>query len=538
MEILFSSIDYKDPVWIAVAFIFGFAARWGGLPPLVGFLVAGFTLKYLGAEGGEFLNEMADVGVTLLLFTIGLKLRVKELLKAEIWGVTLIHIISVCSISTLCILLLRETGLPLFRDLNLVSALMIGLALSFSSTVFVVKVLEDRGDFLSKYGRLAIGILIIQDIAAVVFIGVSDAKIPSVWATLLLLLIVIGRPVLIKLLEKVGHGELLVLFGLVLGLGGASLFAVVDLKPDLGALVFGLLLASHPKSEELAKALFSIKELFLVGFFLSIGMAGLPNGEIMIAVAGLSIALVFKSGLFYLLLTRFRVRARPATVAALILGNYSEFGLIVAVIAVSQGWLTQEWLVAMAVLVASSFVISSMVNNYSDELYIRFRNYLKKFETSQRLSGDEDMDLKGIQILVCGMGRVGIGAYDHLIQEGKENVLGLDFDIQVVEQQFIEGRKSCLTNAASPDFWSRLDINTNEVERVLLCAPNLHTNIVTAQLARSWGFKGYITAVTRYPDEETALLEAGVDAVFNIYAEAGAGLAQSGQEIIATAETS
>jgi predicted Kef-type K+ transport protein len=538
MEILFSSIDYKDPVWIAVAFIFGFAARGIGLPPLVGFLMAGFTLNYLGAKGGEFLNEMADVGVTLLLFTIGLKLRVKELLQAEIWGVTLIHVVSISAISTLSILLIREMGLPLFKDLNLVSALMIGFALSFSSTVFVVKVLEDRGDFLSKYGRLAIGILIVQDIAAVVFIGISDAKIPSVWAAPLLLLIVVGRPVLIKLLEKVGHGELLVLFGLVLGLGGATLFTVVDLKADLGALVFGILLASHPKSEELAKALFSIKELFLVGFFLSIGMAGLPTAEILIAVAVLSIALLFKSGLFFLLLTRFRVRARPAAIAALILGNYSEFGLIVVIVAVSQAWLTQEWLVAMAVLVACSFVLSSIVNNNTDELYIRFRNHLKKFQTAQRLKDDEDMDLTGVRILVCGMGRVGMGAYDHLIQEGEVNVLGLDFDVQVVEQQSKKGRKTCLTNAASPDFWSRLDVNSNEIERVLLCAPNLHTNTITAQLARSWGYKGYITAVTRYPDEEDTLTEAGVDAVFNIYAEAGAGLAQSGQNISTATESS
>jgi len=537
MENLFSSIDYKDPIWIAVAFAFGLVGRSVGLPPLVGFLVAGFTLNYLGAEGGEFLNEMADLGVTLLLFTVGLKLRVRELLRTEVWGVTVIHMIIVSAISTMSVLFAREIGLPLFRDLDLVSALLLGFGLSFSSTVFVVKILEDRGEFLSQYGRLAIGILIIQDLAAVIFIGISDAKVPSTWAALLLTFIIIGRPVLIKLLIKVGHGELLVLYGLVLALGGAALFTAVDLKADLGALVFGVLLANHPKAEEMAKALFSIKELFLVGFFLSIGMAGeLPNFEIMIAVSVLAIALLFKSGLFFLLLTRFRVRARSAAVTSLILGNYSEFGLIVVVIAKTQGWLAPEWLVAMAVVVACSFVLSSIFNNYSDEIYVRYREYLRKFQTSMRLKGDEDIDLRGVRVLVCGMGRVGIGAYDHLILEGEENVLGLDFDEQVVEQQSREGRKVCLTNASSPDLWSRLDVNSNEIEWVLLCAPNLHTNIVTARLARSWGFKGYITAAVRYPDEKVTLMDAGVDAVFNIYAEAGAGLAQSGQEFNATTE--
>ncbi|HYQ71852.1 MAG TPA: cation:proton antiporter, partial [Gammaproteobacteria bacterium] len=76
METLFSSLDYQDPVWIAVAFTLGMAALHVGLPPLVGFLLAGFMLNWAGAEGGEFLNQIADLGVTLLLFSIGLKLQI------------------------------------------------------------------------------------------------------------------------------------------------------------------------------------------------------------------------------------------------------------------------------------------------------------------------------------------------------------------------------------------------------------------------------------------------------------------------------
>ena len=285
METFFSSIEYKDPIWIAIAFIFGFLSRQAGLPPLVGFLVAGFTLNYLGAESGSFLEEMADLGITLLLFSIGLKLRIKELLCVEVWGVTLIHMLIVSIFMTISLLLLGAAGLPLFNELDLASAMMIGFALSFSSTVFVVKMLEGRGDMLSHYGRLAIGVLIVQDIAAVIFIGISDVKVPSVWAAGVIVLMIIGRPILYKLFSLVGRGELLVLFGLVLAIGGAVLFDAVDMKGDLGALVFGVLLANHPKSTELAKTLFSIKELFLVGFFLNIGMAGLPNVTMMGIVA-------------------------------------------------------------------------------------------------------------------------------------------------------------------------------------------------------------------------------------------------------------
>ncbi|HDH17314.1 MAG TPA: hypothetical protein ENG90_12725, partial [Gammaproteobacteria bacterium] len=154
METLFSSIEYKDPVWITIAFIFGFFSKQAGLPPLVGFLIAGFTLNYLGAESGNFLEEMADLGITLLLFSIGLKLRIQELLRVEVWGVTLIHMLSISIFITVSLLLLGRAGFPLFGELTLTSAMMLGFALSFSSTVFVVKVLDGRGDMLSQYGRL------------------------------------------------------------------------------------------------------------------------------------------------------------------------------------------------------------------------------------------------------------------------------------------------------------------------------------------------------------------------------------------------
>jgi glutathione-regulated potassium-efflux system ancillary protein KefC len=531
METLLSSIDYKDPVWILVAFGFGFLSRLVGLPPLVGFLVAGFTLNYLGAEGGEFLNVAADAGVTLLLFSIGLKLRVKELLRAEVWGVTVIHMLSITLFLAASLILLKSLNLPLFNKLNWQSILVLSFALSFSSTVFVVKILESRGDLLSQLGRLAIGVLIVQDIAAIIFLGVSEAKVPSMWAALLITLVIAGRPLLTGLLEKVGHGELLVLYGLVLALGGAALFDAVDMKGDLGALVFGVLLANHPKSNEMARALFSLKELFLLGFFLSIGMAGLPDLSMLLAVAILLPVLVIKSGLFILLFSLFRVRSRPAAASALILGNFSEFGLIVSVVAVSQQWLSQEWLVTMALLVSISFIVSSVLNNSSDDIYAQLGGRIRKLQRTDRLPGDEDFDLSETRVLVCGMGRVGSGAYDYLLTQGHEKVMGLDSDEQVVEQQNAMGRKTHFANTSNPDFWSRVNVNTSHIEWVFLCAPDNQANIRSAKLARKWGYKGLICATTKFPDEEAVLIEAGVDAVFNIYAEAGAGLAENVQNI-------
>ena len=164
------------------------------------------------------------------------------------------------------------------------AALLVGFAMSFSSTVFAVKILDELGATKARHGTTTIGVLVIQDIAAVIFVAASIGKMPSVWALTLVALIPL-RHVLGWILSKVGHGELLILFGITLALLGADIFELVGIKEDVGALVFGMLLANHPKTNELAKALLGFKELFLVGFFLSVGMAAVPGWtEVLIAL--------------------------------------------------------------------------------------------------------------------------------------------------------------------------------------------------------------------------------------------------------------
>lgn len=110
-----------------------------------------------------------------------------------------------------------------------------------------------------------------------------------------------------------GHGELLILLGLLIPIAGANFFELVGLKPDLGALLIGMLLAGHPKTSELAKAILNFKDFLLVGFSLTIGLSGLPILSTLGSSILFSLAIPVKVSLFYLLLTRFKIRARTAT---------------------------------------------------------------------------------------------------------------------------------------------------------------------------------------------------------------------------------
>ncbi|TFG44384.1 MAG: potassium transporter Kef, partial [Syntrophobacterales bacterium] len=266
------------PLWVLTAFVLGFIVNRVGLPPLVGYLIAGFALNALGAEGGGAIENIADLGVILLLFSIGLKLRLRSLAKPEVWAGASLHMLITVLLFGVLFVVLGATGLQAFSGMGAQTALIIAFSLSFSSTVFAVKVLEERSEMASLHGRVSIGILIMQDIFAVIFLTVSTGKVPSPWALLVPVAMVALRPVMTRVLSHVGHRELLLLFGVFMALGlGAGGFELVGLKPDLGALVMGILLAGHPKADGLAKVLLSFKDLFLVGFFLNIGLSGTPD---------------------------------------------------------------------------------------------------------------------------------------------------------------------------------------------------------------------------------------------------------------------
>ncbi|NOR51412.1 MAG: potassium transporter Kef [Gammaproteobacteria bacterium] len=524
MDFQWVAIALGDVAWISLAFALGFLAKGISLPPLVGFLATGFILNYMGIASGEMLQKLADLGITLLLFTVGLKLNLRVLIRPQVWTVTVLHIATIIALFGAVIFVLALLNAPLFSGLDLQTSLMLAFALSFSSTVFVVKALEDKGEMRSLHGRIAIGILVMQDLAAVIFLAASTGKVPSLWALLLFFLIPL-RPLFHHLLQKTGHGELMILYGLVLALGGAELFELVGVKDDLGALIMGVLLATHPKSKEMSKSMLGFKDLFLVGFFLSIGMSGELSLEALI-IGMLFVPFIFaKSALFFVLMTRFRLRARTSLLATINLTNYSEFGLIVAALGVQNGWLDGEWLVVIAIALSLSFVVAAPLNNFDDKIYSRFRGFWMCFQRKKRLPDDTLLDTLGATIAIFGMGRVGAGSYDKMRELHGDTVVGIDFDSDLIKGHQAMGRKALHGDPSDADFWDQIEQN-HTIELVMLALPNLQANLDALDQLRRISFSGRIAATARYPDEEERLRRSGATAVFNIYTEAGAGFAE------------
>lgn len=508
--------------WIGIAFLLGFLARQLGQPPLLGFLAAGFVLELLGIRPNGTFEHLADIGIQLLLFSVGLKLDLRTVARPQVWATTLVQMTVSTALFGGLALGLGSLGVPGFQGIDLRTAALLGFVASFASTVFVAKVLEERDDMNALYGLIAIGVLVMEDLAAVIFLAASKGKLPSPWAIGLLALLPL-RPYIQRFLARIGHGELLMLGGVAAALGGAAIFELVGVKGDLGALTAGVLLGGHPKSGELAKSLLGLKDMFLVGFFLTVGLTGLPTVETTLVALGMLLLLPVKGVLFFWLMTRLKMRARSSLLASSALTNFSEFGLIVGALAVSQGLLEPKWLITLATALALSFVFSSILNEKAFAAYRRSREFFLRFETKERLPEEEPVDASDASVLVFGMGNVGTGAYDLLRQQYREGVVGFDLDGDRVEQHLAAGRRVVHASATDSDFWERLHIDPQQIQLVLLAMSSPLENRIAIELLRAEGYQGLIAATARYPDELDELRAHGADVAYHVLAESGPG---------------
>ena len=501
-------------IWVLGAFGLGLLARQLGLPPLIGFLGAGFLLNGLGIAAPAGLAEIADIGVWLLLFTVGLKLRWQTLLERAIWGTATLHLAVAGGLAALLI----QTGTGLAWP----AALLLGASFGFSSTVLTAIILEPKKELRAFHGRVAIGILIVQDVAAVALLAVGAGTPPPAYAIMLVVL-PLAKPLLDRLLRIAGHGELLVLLGVLLAVAiGGFGFRQLGLSPALGTLLLGAMMASHPRAVELSDALWGMKESFLVAFFLSIGLSGLPTLDTLQWAGLLVVLLPLKAALFFALLLGFGLRARSSFLAALSLASYSEFGLIVTRLAVDEGLIGMSWLTLAAVTVALSFAVAAPLNNVAHRLYARLEPRLHGLESARRHPDDEPVSVGTAEVLVVGMGRVGSGAYAYLKDMGLQ-VVGLDSDMGKVERHLREGRRVVYADAEDPELWHRLHLD--RVRAVMLALPDVEAKIIASRQLRQRGFKGLIAATHVFDEERAAILAAGCDVTYNYFTEAGTGFA-------------
>ncbi len=515
-------------IWISMAFVLGLLATRVGLPSLIGYLAAGFAVfiltDHLGLKdnGKETLDQLAHVGVLLLLFTVGLKLKPKKVLKADVAGTSILHF----GISALVAAPVIHFGF----DIAWHTAFMLSIALTFSSTVLAAQVLGSKSELKAIHGQLAIGILIVQDLIAITFMLVAGGEIPSVWSAALLLLF-FARPVVNKILDVSGHDEMLLLAGLFLALvvGGYGFYSVGIGHGELGALIMGVLAASHPKAGELGGKMWGLKEMFLIAFFLTIGMKGLPTTSDWVFALTMAVLLPIKAALFFGLLVAFKLTSRTAFLTGVTLTNYSEFGLIAA------ATVMPDYSVTLALAVALSFLVSAPLNRFAHPLFDKFERRLNKYQRDVRHPDEEPISLGDAKVLVMGLGKVGRAAYRSTAATGVA-VIGIDSNPDKV-QELVDnlGFNAVYGDAEHGNVWA--DLDTSNLDVCILAMDCHEACMISARKLREGGYDGLIVANAMHSDYVEGIEAAGADKTYLTLSEAGAALASHAVQGVELAKT-
>ncbi|CAN5808992.1 cation:proton antiporter [soil metagenome] len=492
-------------------------------PLIVGLIAAGIAVgpEVLGlVESTSEIELLAKIGISLLLFVVGLKLDVR-----------LVRLLGPVALATglgqVAFTSIIGYFIALALGFDVTSAVYIALALTFSSTIIIVKLLTDKRELDHLHGRIALGFLIVQDIVVVLaMIGITAAggaggetglvsQIGGValrGAGLLAFVGLVGRyiaPRITHLLAR--QAELLVLAAVAWAVSLAALSILLGFSAEVGAFLAGMSLASTEYREAISGRLSTLRDFLLVFFFIELG----TNFDLSSAADQLPAAVVFS--LFVLIgnpiivmviLGAMRYRKRVSFKAGLTVAQISEFSLILVALGVAQGHVGSDVLglvtaVGLITIAASTYLIYG-----SDRIYETIKPVLRPFE--RKGARDDDFDEGGIepQYIVIGLGRLGATVVSELLNRGYD-VLGVDFDPRSVQSDHWD-LPVMYGDAEDPSLAEALPMN--RVEWVISTIREDATSRHMISALRSHGYEGNIVVSS---DDETSardLVAAGADA--------------------------
>jgi Kef-type K+ transport system membrane component KefB len=540
---------YNEVAWLLFATaLVGLAAVRLRQPVIVAYILVGIVagpsvLDWVSAH--EPMELLAEIGVTILLFVVGLKLDVR--LVRQLGLVALATGIGQLVFTIIGgLLLCRMLGMDWLR------ALYVAIALTFSSTIIIVKLLSDKREIDSLHGRIAMGFLIVQDIAVVlammvigsqgagdagVAIGVRVAEVLSKVAGLGLGVFLLMRYVLPRMVRVMAASqELLLIFAVAWGATLAASGELLGFSKEVGAFLAGFSLASLPYREAISARLSSLRDFLLLFFFVNLGtqleMANL-GAELPSAVV-LALFVLIGNPLIVLAIMGFMgYRKRTGFLAGLTVAQISEFSIIFVAMGVSLGHVDQAALGLVTVVGLVTIAASTYMILYSHKLYEWCEPLLG---WSERRDPFRERALESpprpADAIVFGLGRYGRRVADQL-SGGGIRVLGVDFDPEVLaDRSPATGLQVVFGDASDGDFIAHLP--TPGARLVLSALRDAEADLALVRHLRALGYTGII-AVTAHSDREgRRLAAAGADHVLLPFTNAADHAAEKAMDWLAS----
>ena len=518
-DIVASNIFIEISIILVLAAVFAAIMKILKQPTIIGYILTGiivspFFLNLIKSQ--DMLVVFSQIGVAFLLFIVGLSLNpkvIKEVGKASlITGVG-----QVVFTSLIGFFIARVFGF------DTITSLYIAVALTFSSTIIIMKLLSDKGDLDKLYGKISIGFLLVQDLIAVfILIVVSSFSGPNQALNSILLLLIKGGLIVLLLvlislyvLPKLGFffarsQELLFMFSVAWGLGLASLFYLVGLSLEIGALLAGITLSLSPYNNEISSKMKPLRDFFIVLFFIVLGSQLIFDNFSRFLVPTIVFSLFILVGnplIVMILMGALGYTKKTGLQAGFTVAQISEFSLILIALGVNVGHLTKEILSLVTVIGLATIIGSTYLILYSDKIYPLLEKYLSIFE---RKSVKKDKKMKSYDVILFGYNRIGFD-FVNSFKKLRKKFLVVDYNPEVISNLLKEKIECEYGDVEDIEFLEQL--NLKDAKMCISTIPDFETNTLLIGAIRKVNKKAVIMCVSHHIDDAYKLYSKGANYV-------------------------
>jgi len=519
-------------VLLAAALV-GAIGTWLRQPLIVSFIAVGILVGPAGiglVTQHDQIELLASIGIALLLFVVGLKLDFHTIR-------TLGPVALATGIGQIVFTSVIGFLIAVALGMDALTAGYVAVALTFSSTIIIVKLLSDKREIDALHGRIAVGFLIVQDLAVILaMIGITAiggagtteqslivhaATIVARGLAFLGALAVLAVFVLPRATTFLARSpELLALAGIAWAVALAAVGEVLGLSKEVGAFLAGASLASTPYREALGGRLVTVRDFLLLFFFIDLGARldlSMLGATAVPAVIFSAFVLIGNPVIVMVIMGVMGYRKRTSFLAGLTVAQISEFSLILGALGVSVGHIGPETMGLVTTVGLITITLSTYMILYSGRLYESIAPWLRVFERRVPYREGDAAAAPEADIVVFGLGRYGSGIVRHLLLR-RRRVIGVDFDPDALARWRAEGVPVVYGDASDPELFDRLPLAG--VSWVVSTAPDIETSRILVHHLRERRFRGKVAVAHRTADEGDAHRIEGVDVLLRPYADA------------------
>ena len=484
-------------------------------PLIIGYIFSGILVSpyFLNiVKSTETISIFSQIGVTFLLFMVGISLSPKVI--KDVGKVSLITGIGQIIFTSLIGFLIAN-----LLGFSLIVSGYIAVALTFSSTIIIMKLLSDKKDTEKLYGKISIGFLLVQDIFAIIFLMIissfasNTANRFSIQSVILILVVIVGvivtsifvLPRLSKFFAK--SQEFLFLFSIGWGMGLAALFHYIGFSMEVGALIAGVALSVSPFHYEISSKLRPLRDFFIILFFILLGsqMQFGNIGQLIIPAIIFSLFVLIGNPLIVMILMgAMGYKKKVGFQAGFTVAQISEFSLILITLGYSVGHISAEILSLVTIVGLITISGSTYLITYSDKIYPHISKYLKVFERKKLLKTNKESG--NYNLILFGYNRIG---YD-LLQSFKrlnKKILVVDYNPDTIGKLTKDGIDCRYGDADDEEFLNEL--NLESVDMAVSTIPDFETNLLLVERIRQENKNAIIMTISHNIDEANQLYDWG-----------------------------